>query len=246
MLTVYNFAPAWDLPTPSPFGLKLETWLRMAGVPYECEYVQRPVDSPKGTVPYIRDGDCVLADTGFILEYLNARHGWPLGRLSDVACARAHVIRRMLEENTARIIGYTRWLTDENWPATREVGFGKMQEPWKSDISAKARKRIGEDMHLHGIARHTPAEVQHIGTLDLEALENVIGRKPFVLGDQPSDVDATAFGIVVQFIVPPLVCAMSDYARRSPVLCHYVGHILERWFPEYPRAVEIARKGIAA
>ena len=70
MIKVFTFRPAWGLPSPSPFGLKLEAYLRMADIPYECEYVQRMTDSPKRTVPWIQDGDRVLADSGFIIEYL--------------------------------------------------------------------------------------------------------------------------------------------------------------------------------
>ena len=234
MITVYTFKPAWGLPSPSPFGLKLEAWLRFAGIEYECDYVQRMTDSPKGTIPWIRDGDLLLADSGFIIEHLNRVHGNPLNEgLTPDQLATGHALRRMLEENLARIGGYTRWLTDENWPETREVGFGEMEEPWKSDISAKARDRIREDMILHGIGRHTPAEVQQIGLQDVRALETLIGDKAFALDDRPRDVDATVFGIIVQYIVPPLVCEISDYARGSDTLTGYCRRILDRYFPEY-------------
>ena len=201
MITVFNFAPAWGLPTPSPFGLKLEAFLRFAEIPYDCEYVQRPVDSPKGTVPWIRDDDLELA------------------------------------ENLARIIGYTRWLTEENWPATREVGFGQMDEPWRSDISAKARERIREDMHLHGIGRHTSDEVQRIGLQDVKAIEELLGDKTFLIDDRPREVDASLFGILVQFIIPPLRCGISDYARNSKTLTRYCENILAKYFPDHDRAV---------
>ena len=234
MIKVFNFAPAWGLPSPSPFGLKLEAYLRMAEIPYECEYVQRMTDSPKRTVPWIRDGDLVLADSGFIIQHLKREHGDRLNDgLAPAQLATAHAVRRMVEENLARIIGYTRWLTDENWPATFEVGFGAMDEPWKSDISAKARTKIREDMELHGIGRHTPDEVQHIGVLDVKALEEMLGDKKYLIDDRAREVDASVFGILVQYIVPPLECAISDYARSSSTLTGYCENILQRFFPEF-------------
>ncbi len=238
MITVFNFAPAWGLPTPSPFGLKLEAFLRFADIPYDCEYVQRPVDSPKGTVPWIRDDDLELADTGFIIEYLKGAHGDRLNDgLTSTQLATAHAVRRMVEENLARIIGYTRWLTEENWPATREVGFGQVDEPWRSDISAKARERIREDMHLHGIGRHTPDEIQNIGLQDVKAIEELLGDKTFLIDNRPREVDASLFGILVQFIIPPLRCGISDYARNSKTLARYCENILARYFPDHDRAV---------
>lgn len=35
MIKLYQFAPAWDVPNLSPFCVKVETYLRMAGLPYE-------------------------------------------------------------------------------------------------------------------------------------------------------------------------------------------------------------------
>lgn len=237
MIRVFNFHPAWGLPSPSAFAVKLETWLRMSGIPYECEYVQRPMDSPKGTIPWIEDGETVMADSGFIIEYLKGKHGDQLNDgLSPELLATGHAVRRMLEENLGRIIGYTRWLTDENWPETREVGFGAMEEPWKSDISEKAREKIREDMILHGIGRHTADEVQSIGLRDVQAVETLLGDKPWLLDDRPREVDATVFGVIVQFIVPPLRCAISDYARSSLALRGYCDRVLQAYFSEYPAA----------
>ena len=238
MITVFNFAPAWGLPTPSPFGLKLEAYLRFANIAYECEFVQRPVHSPKGTVPWIRDNGLELADTGFIIEHLQQVHG---DRLNDgltvTQLATAHAVRRMVEENLARIIGYTRWLTDENWPVTREVGFGAMDEPWRSNISAKARERIRENMHLHGIGRHTPDEVQSIGLQDVKTIEKLLADSTFLIDNRPREVDASVFGILAQYIIPPLRCGISDYARNSKTLTRYCENILGEYFPDHDRAV---------
>ena len=222
------------MPTPSPFGLKLEAYPRFADIPYACEYVQRPVKSPKGTVPWIRDDDLELADSGFIIEYLKQLHGDRLNDgLTATQLATAHTVRRMVEENLARIIGYTRWLTDENWPATREVGFGAMDEPWRSDISAKARERIRENMHLHGIGRHTPDEVQSIGLQDVKTIEELLGDKAFLIDNRPREVDASVFGVLAQYIIPPLQCAISEYGRNSKTLTRYCSRTLEKFFPEH-------------
>jgi len=78
MITLYKFAPAYGLPTPSPYALKLETWLRMVDIPYEIEIVTRTINSPKQTVPYIGDAGELIADTGFIIEYLERKHGLDL------------------------------------------------------------------------------------------------------------------------------------------------------------------------
>ena len=35
MIELYQFAPAWGLPNPSPFCIKLELYLKMTGLPFE-------------------------------------------------------------------------------------------------------------------------------------------------------------------------------------------------------------------
>ena len=38
MLTVYKYGPIGRCPDISPFVIKLETWLRMAGIPYATAF----------------------------------------------------------------------------------------------------------------------------------------------------------------------------------------------------------------
>jgi glutathione S-transferase len=233
MITLYKFAPAFGLPTPSPYALKLETWLRMADIPYEVEIVTRTVESPKQTVPYIGQDGELLADTGFIIEHLKRETGRDLdAQLSDEQQAVAHTARRMLEESLARILGWTRWMTDENWPVTREVAFGKVPEEYRDKISSAARQGFEEVMRRGGIGRHTPKEIQAIGLADIKAIETLLGNHPYLMGSEPTDVDASAFGIIAQYILTPLECAISTYARNSDVLSAYVERMKQRFFPE--------------
>ena len=83
MIKLYQFKPAWGLPNPSPFCMKVETYLRMAGLPYEAINGALPFKAPKKKLPYIEDGTQLIADSGFILEYLKATHGDPLRNLKN-------------------------------------------------------------------------------------------------------------------------------------------------------------------
>ena len=234
MLKVFTFPPVWGLPTPSAYGLKIETWLRMSSIDYEAVHVQQPMSSPKGTVPWIEHGDVLLADSALIVEYLQETFGDSLNDgLEPAELASGHAVTRMLEETLGRIIAYTRWLVDANWPMMRETAFGHMPEPAKSEVGAKSRERIREIMESHGIGRHSADEVQHLGLRDLRAVEVLLADKDYLLGDRPRGVDATVFGVLAEFIVPPLECGISDYARSSETLSGYCDRILGRYFPEY-------------
>src|SRR5215467_2268822 len=75
MIKLYQFNPAWGLPNPSPFCMKVETYLRMVGLPYEVVNGAMPFKAPKKKLPYIEDGAQVVADSGFIVDYLKKTYG---------------------------------------------------------------------------------------------------------------------------------------------------------------------------
>ena len=52
MITLYQTPVAWGMPNLSPFCFKLESYLRMAGLPYTAKLAQLP-HAPKGKVPYV-------------------------------------------------------------------------------------------------------------------------------------------------------------------------------------------------
>ena len=69
MLKFYQFERKWGSPNLSPFCCKTETYLRMADIEYKIK-MTLPPEAPKGKLPYIEDGDEVLADSGFIALHL--------------------------------------------------------------------------------------------------------------------------------------------------------------------------------
>lgn len=75
MLKLYQFAPAFGLPNPSNFCLKLETYLRMADIPFESVYGMEMNKAPKGKMPYIEDSGNTIGDSNFIIEYLKQTYG---------------------------------------------------------------------------------------------------------------------------------------------------------------------------
>ena len=79
MIKLYQFAPAFGLPNASPFCMKVETYLRMAGLPHELvNDGLRVMKAPKGKLPFIDDDGVVVADSTFIIEHLQRRYGAPL------------------------------------------------------------------------------------------------------------------------------------------------------------------------
>ena len=75
MLIFYGFGSAFGLPDPSPFVMKSEVQLKMAGVPYRFERAAPPT-APKGKIPFIRVGAHRVGDSTFIRAHIEKAHGF--------------------------------------------------------------------------------------------------------------------------------------------------------------------------
>lgn len=68
-------------PSVSPFALKLETWLRMAGIKYQNDFSRQ--FSSKKLFPWTTYNGVDLADSQFSIEYLSKIHGKYLNEKLD-------------------------------------------------------------------------------------------------------------------------------------------------------------------
>src|SRR5687768_6031520 len=120
MITLYQVPPAFGtLSSISPFCAKLETYLKMRGLPYESK-VANFMKAPKGKVPWVEiDGGAPMGDSGLIIEELEKKHGLD-AHLDPATRARGHAIKRMLEEHTYFGNVVLRWGDANSWPHVRD------------------------------------------------------------------------------------------------------------------------------
>src|SRR5207237_862463 len=74
MITLYTFGPAFGLPDPSPFVMKAEVLLKMAGLVYRTD-TKGLRRAPKGKLPYIEDDGERIADSTFIRWHVERKYG---------------------------------------------------------------------------------------------------------------------------------------------------------------------------
>ena len=123
--------------------MKLETYLRMVGLPYELVNSGDVLRAPKGKLPFIDDGGTRLADTCFIIEYLKGRYGDPLdASLTPAQRAVATAFQRLLEENLYWAVVHTRWVEDAGWQKTREAFFGALPVPLRWILPPRSQIRL--------------------------------------------------------------------------------------------------------
>lgn len=231
MISLYEFGPAFGMPTTSPFGLKLEAYMRLSGIEYQRVYQGNPGKGPKGKIPYISDGDVTMGDSQLIIEHLKKTRGDSVdGHLGDGERARGHAIRRMVEEALYFINVYQRWLVDENFKVIEPAFFGFVPAPLRGLVAIIARRGTRKHMIGQGIARQTPAEVVALGEADVRALSTLLGDQPFFLGERPSSVDASVYGITHAMHKIPMRCPVSALIRATPNLAAFDQRMSDRLF----------------
>jgi glutathione S-transferase len=233
MITLYQFARTWGIPNLSQFCAKVETYLRMAQLPYRIVN-SMPLKAPRGKLPYIEDGGKKIADSRLIVHYLKSTYGDPLdGHLSPREQGVAAAFQRLLEEHLYWVSMFTRWsYGEQNWQTNKRAIFGVLP-PVLRDLAAWGyRHRIKSQMRGHGLGRHTPDEVFALGEEDMDALSNFLADKPYFLGDKPTSLDASAFGVLVNIVECPIESPAKDYARAKTNIRDYCSRMQREFFPE--------------
>ncbi|MCG8543888.1 MAG: glutathione S-transferase family protein [Alphaproteobacteria bacterium] len=232
MITLYQFPACWNVPNPSPYCMKVETYLRMADLPYRVSESTNPGAAPMGKLPYIVDGDRTVADSTFILEDLKARYGDSLNDgLGPAQRATAHALKCMIESTLISVLIYTRWLDDRYWPHTRDAFGAMMMSPVVArPVLALLRRRTARFMHRHGLTRHPVADIYKIGQWDLDALADTIGEQDFMMGATPTEIDATAFAMLANILWAPHDSPLQDHLKQRGNLVAYCERMKQRYY----------------
>lgn len=231
MLIVYGFGPAFGLPDTSPFVLKLETWLRFAKIPYRSERGDLR-KAPKKKLPYVADGNRVIADSSHVIEYLEEKHQDPLHEknLSAKDRASAQALKSLFEADLYFIVAYLRWWNDDDFEVMRKplegmIAAAGVPKFAVSAIVALARRSARNTIDAQGIGRHAREEVYALGRTLVESAADLLEDKRFYLGDKPTKIDATAYGVLAALMADSFDNPVKACAESRPNLVDYCERI---------------------
>src|SRR3954468_22806172 len=175
MITLYTFGSFFGLPDPSPFVMKAEMLLKLAGLKYETS-TGGFGKAPKGKLPYIREGDRTVADSTLIRLYLEQQHSIDFDRSLD-----AHdrgvgwAVEKMLEDHLYWVLVYWRWLNDANFERGPKAFFQRAPALVRPMAIWYVRRGIRDTLHRHGIGRHTEAEMTGMAARGIDAIGQILG-----------------------------------------------------------------------
>jgi len=197
MIQLFKFKPAANLPDPSPFCMKVETFLKMARLDYENVEINDPRKGPKAKLPFIRDGETVIGDSSLIIDYLIDTYTPDIDQqLSAREAAVGDCVSKMLEEHFYWIVVYSRWIDDRCWPGVRDFLFASVPQPLQSLVAGFFRQRVKRTLYGQGIGRHTSEEIYAMGCQDLQAVSDILAGNDFILGDGPTRFDCSVHAFV--------------------------------------------------
>jgi glutathione S-transferase len=207
----------------------------MAKIPYEI-VESFPFKGPRGKLPFIEDQGQKVSDTRIILSYLKTAYGDALdAHLTPEEKGEALAFQRVLEEHLFWVSMYSRWNhTDTNWQAIKQAIFSVLP-PVISEVGALVyRRRIKGQILGHGLGRLSHAEAFDLGKEDLDALSGFLADKPYFMGEKPTSLDTSAFGVLVNIVACPAESPLKEHALSKANLVEYCKRIQEEFFPELP------------
>jgi glutathione S-transferase len=232
MITLYTFGPAFGLPDPSPFVMKAEVLLKMAGLSYRTDTTGLR-GAPKGKLPYIEDDGERIADSTFIRWHIEKKYGFDFDRgLSREDRAAAWAFEKLAEDHLYWAVVEARWCDDENFAKGPQVFFRKIPAPIRRFVIALIRRRVRRALHGQGMGRHSATEIAALAARSIEAFADFLGAKPFFFGREPTGLDATAFAFIAGALCPIFTAEVRSAAERHDNLRAYVGRMTARYYPD--------------
>jgi glutathione S-transferase len=211
---------------------KAEMLLKMAGLPYAVDNSGFN-KAPKGKLPYIIDNGEIIADSTLIRWHIEKKYSIDFDRgLSVEQRAIAWAVEKMLEEHLYWAFVYARWMDDANFEKGPRNFFNKIPAPIRPFVIPMIRRKVRRALHAQGCGRHSPDEIVMLGTRSINATADFLGTKPYMMGDAPTGLDATALAFIAGVLCPLFETSLRTAAERHDNLRRYVGRMTMRFYPE--------------
>jgi len=240
---LYQFSRAGNIPSPSSFCLKVETWLRMAGIKYENVDHKMKFRSAKGQLPFVELNGEEIADSAVIIKEVGRNFNTDLdSHLSSEQRNLAHASITMLENHFHWVDTY--WRTKN--PDAMLQGYKiDLQNFIGSKLPASIlklvyrftlKRRGMKKVRATGIGVHTPEEIIQMGKDDLQVLTDMLGDKPFFFGEEPTTLDVVAFSNIAQLVVVEKEVAhpLRDWLlENAQNLVQHFEKMKEKYYPDW-------------
>ncbi len=223
------FPPALNCRSASSFSMKAELLMKMCGVEYKAIYSSRTFKAPSGKLPFIKDGDELIADSHFIYKHICQKYDCDLDAdLTPQQRAISLAFERLIEEHLVWTLVYSRWI-DEDF---NHVLLGLFKRvPWiRRKIVTHFAKRIAQKgLYYQGVGRHEKQKIYKLGCDDLDAISVQLGDNKYFFGNKVSAIDASIYAVLAATIYPNINSPLKQHAISIVNFKAYMKNIEEKF-----------------
>jgi len=232
MIILYQFGPMFGLPDPSPFCMKAEMLLKIAGLEYRSNKTGFK-KAPKGKQPYIEDDGKFIADSTFIRLHIEDKYSFDFDKSLDARTAgNAWAVEKMLEDHIYWVILRERWCNDENFDRGPRMFFGEAPALIRPVIISMVRKKVAKAIKAHGLGLHSTSEIHQLAEKAIDAVAGIIGKNKYLTGDKVCGADATAFAFLAGLSCKQFDTPIIAMVEKHQNLVDYRERMLKEWYPE--------------
>jgi len=236
MLELHHFpiSKTAKLASYSPFCLKTELFLRACSIPYKSVWIMgSPSKAPRGKLPFIKYENQTIPDSEQIIDFLTHKLDKnPDAHLNENELALSWSLKRLIEDSLAPLMAYYRWVDKRYWPRTKAAFFPKLPVGLGQVIPAVVRAPVVKRFKNAGISDYSEPERIRIFKRGLETLSFYLGQSDFFFGDNVSNLDFSAFGLLANILRNDLTPNLNELVAAFPNLVNYVERLSLKYFPE--------------
>lgn len=232
-IMLYGGGQGFGLPEVSPYVLKTEVQLRMAGLAYRKARANLET-APKHKMPYIDDDGEIVSDSTFIRAHIERKYRVDLDAgLTARQRAKAWAIERMVEDHLSWAAIHGRWLDPVNFAKGPAHFFDDAPEAIRDRLRQEVLERVRATHYAQGMGRHSFREITQLGSRSLGALSALLGDRAFLFAAKPTGSDAIVFAMLACVLTPFFETDLRCEAEALPNLAAYTARMMRAFFPDF-------------
>lgn len=221
MIELHQFRPFWGLPNASPFCMKVETYLRFRGIPYQV-VPSGPRKSPTGRIPFVVEDGRSIIDSEAIIAHFEKRQPMHLDDgLSESERATAFFVRELVEERLYWQVTYMRWGDPSGWAVFKPDLVKFLPLGMRGPVLFMLRRMLLRQMGQQGLVPSDPQGAYARGKNVLDALANLLGDQPYFLGAAPRSLDMSLYAFLANILDQPHSNPLQAHGRTLANLVGY-------------------------
>ena len=172
-------------------------------------------------MPFIVHGDKVVPDSSAIVDYFFKNFDCrEIANHAEVP--ELYALQKMIEESLYFAMLYNRWVDKDN----TKVVFDTFAPLFPLFLGKPALKLIRFNLikqaKAQGTGRHTKSEVYELAVRELNVLEAYLDAKRFLMGEQISSIDCTAYAFLITILKQEIPSPLQDFIAGSKPIISYL------------------------